>query len=119
DAGRIVAPVLADGQVVGGVATGVGGALLEELVFDDMGQPLATSLVDYLLPGSMESPDVEVLHLEIPSPVHPLGIKGLGEGGTVGAPAAIANAIADALGVDVCDLPVTPERLWRLSRVSN
>jgi carbon-monoxide dehydrogenase large subunit len=114
DAGRIVSPVLADGQMVGGVATGVGGALLEELAFDESGQPLTTSLMDYLLPAAVESPLVDVLHLEIPSPVHPLGIKGLGEGGTVGAPAAIANAVADAVGVEVTDLPVTPERLWRL-----
>lgn len=117
DAGRIVSPVLADGQVVGGVITGLGGALLEEHVYDEEAQPLTTSLMDYLIPAAMGMPDVEVLHIETPTPVHPLGIKGLGEGGTVGAPAAIASAISDALaplGFTVTDLPVTPDRLRRL-----
>ncbi|HLG69834.1 MAG TPA: xanthine dehydrogenase family protein molybdopterin-binding subunit [Chloroflexota bacterium] len=114
DAGHVVSPVLADGQVVGGVITGLGGALLEEHVYDPSGQPLSTSLMDYLIPGAVEMPDVTVLHVETHTPVHPLNIKGLGEGGTVGAPAAIAGAISDALapfGLTVADLPVSPERL--------
>jgi len=114
DAGRIVTPVLADGQVVGGVAQGLGGAMLEEFVYDSDGQPLTVSLMDYLVPGAVEAPDIDVLHIESPSPVHPLGIKGLGEGGTVGAPAVIANALADALGAEVLDLPITPERIFAL-----
>jgi aerobic carbon-monoxide dehydrogenase large subunit len=119
DAGRIISPVLAEGQVVGGVAQGVGGALLEELVHDSQSQPLSTSLMDYLVPTAMEVPDVELLHIESLSPLHPLGVKGLGEGGTVGAPAAIAGAVADALaplGVTVADLPLTPDRLFGLLR---
>jgi carbon-monoxide dehydrogenase large subunit len=116
DAGRILTPVLADGQVVGGVAQGLGGALLEEFAYDAAGQPLTASLMDYLIPGAMESPEVDVLHIESPSPVHPLGIKGLGEGGTVGAPAVLTNAVADALGTDVLDLPIAPDRLLSLLR---
>ncbi|MFI5267569.1 MAG: xanthine dehydrogenase family protein molybdopterin-binding subunit, partial [Chloroflexota bacterium] len=117
DAGRIVTPILAEGQVVGGVIQGLGGALFEEFVHDAAGQPLTTSLMDYLIPTAMESPDVDLLHIDSPSPIHPLGIKGLGEGGTVGAPAAIAGAIADALsplGASVVDLPLTSQRLFEL-----
>lgn len=119
DAGRIVTPVLAEGQVVGGVIQGLGGALLEEVVHDSAGQPLTTSLMDYLIPTAMESPNVDLLHIDSPSPIHPLGIKGLGEGGTVGAPAAIANAVADALaplGASVADLPLTSQRVFELLR---
>jgi carbon-monoxide dehydrogenase large subunit len=114
DAGHVVSPVLADGQVVGGVIQGLGGALFEEHVYDAAGQLLSGSLMDYLVPGAPDSPDVDVLHIETPTPVHPLNIKGLGEGGTVGAPAVIASAISDALGFAVTDLPATPERLARL-----
>ena len=121
DSGRVITPVLAEGQVVGGVIQGLGGALWEELAHDDAGQPLTTSLMDYLVPAAADSPDVDLLHIETPSPIHPLGIKGLGEGGTVGAPAAIANAVADALaplGVEVTDLPLTPNRLFELLRTA-
>jgi carbon-monoxide dehydrogenase large subunit len=119
DAGRIVTPVLADGQVIGGVIQGLGGALLEEYAHDASGQPLTTSLMDYLIPTAMDSPEVDLLHIDSPSPVHPLGIKGLGEGGTVGAPAAIAGAIADALsplGVSITELPLTAQRLFEALR---
>ena len=117
DAGRVINPLLAEGQIVGGVATGLGGALLEEVVYDEAGQLLTGTLMDYLIPAATDVPNVELDHIETLNPNHPLGVKGLGEGGTVGAPAAIARAIADALqplGVDVDTLPVTPERLFRL-----
>ncbi|MDE3076243.1 MAG: xanthine dehydrogenase family protein [Chloroflexota bacterium] len=117
DAGKVVNPLLAEGQIVGGVAQGLGGALMEEVVHDGAGQPLSASLMDYVIPTATDVPDVELSHLETLSPLHAFGIKGLGEGGTVGAPAAIANAIADALsplGIEVSTLPVTPRRVFEL-----
>jgi carbon-monoxide dehydrogenase large subunit len=117
DCGRIINPLIVEGQVVGGVAQGLGAALLEEIVHDPDGQLLTGSLMDYLVPTAAEVPTVEVLHLERPSPTTLGGFKGVGEGGTIGAPAAVANAIADALeplGVEPNELPVTPDRLFRL-----
>jgi aerobic carbon-monoxide dehydrogenase large subunit len=111
DAGRLINPTIAEGQIVGGLAQGIGGALLENLVYDAQGQLLASSLLDYALPRARDVPSVEMVHLEIPSPLNPLGIKGLGEGGAVGAHAAVANAVADALlplGVKVTTTPLTP-----------
>jgi carbon-monoxide dehydrogenase large subunit len=116
DCGRIINPLIVEGQTVGGVAQGVGAALLEELVYGPNGQLLTGSLMDYLVPTAVEVPRVEVQHLDRPSPTTVGGFKGAGEGGTIGAPAAIANAIADALaplGVEINELPVTPERLFR------
>ena len=117
DCGRIINPLIVEGQTVGGVAQGVGAALLEELVYDPDGQLLTGSLMDYMVPTAMEIPPVAVQHLDRPSPTTLGGFKGAGEGGTIGAPAAIANAVADALaplGVEISELPVTPERLFRL-----
>jgi carbon-monoxide dehydrogenase large subunit len=117
DAGRIINPMIVEGQAVGGVAQGVGAALLEEIAYGDGGQPLTGSLMDYLIPTAVEVPGVEVRHLERPSPSTLGGFKGVGEGGTIGAPAAIASAVADALaplGVDITELPITPERLFGL-----
>jgi carbon-monoxide dehydrogenase large subunit len=117
DCGTIVNPQIVDGQVHGGVAQGVGAALYEEVVHDAQGQLQTASLVDYLVPTATEVPSIEVVHLESPSPTTLGGYRGMGEGGTIGAPAAIANAIADALaplGVAINELPVTPERLFRL-----
>ena len=117
DCGRIINPLIVEGQTVGGVAQGVGAALFEELVYGPDGQLLTGSLMDYLVPTALEVPRVEVQHLDRPSPTTLGGFKGAGEGGTIGAPAAIANAIADALaplGVEISELPVTPERLFRL-----
>jgi aerobic carbon-monoxide dehydrogenase large subunit len=118
DIGRAINPMLIDGQIVGGSAQGIGGSLLEELAYDQSGQLLNASFMDYLLPTALEMPErVEVLLLEdAPSPLNPLGIKGAGEGGLVGAPAAIANAIVDALGVEVFELPLRPERVRALAR---
>jgi carbon-monoxide dehydrogenase large subunit len=116
DCGRVINPLIAGGQTVGGVAQGVGAALLEEVVYDADGQLLTASLMDYLVPTAGEVPTVEVIHLDRPSPTTLGGFKGVGEGGTIGAPAAVANAVADALGVDVSELPVSGERLFRLLR---
>jgi aerobic carbon-monoxide dehydrogenase large subunit len=116
DCGRIINPMIVDGQVHGGVAQGVGAALYEEMIYDDVGQLLTASLVDYLIPSAVEIPPIDVVHIESESAVAG-GFRGMGEGGTIGAPAAIANAIADALaplGIEVFELPVTPERLFRL-----
>jgi carbon-monoxide dehydrogenase large subunit len=111
DVGRAVNPMLVEGQIVGGLAQGVGGALYEQFLYDDQGQPLATSFMDYMMPTLAEMPDLEILLSEdAPSPLNPLGVKGAGEGGTTGAGAAIAGAIADALGRadSIRSLPVGP-----------
>lgn len=113
DCGRLVNPMIVDGQVHGGVAQGIGAALLEEVVYNADGQILTTTLADYVMPCAIEVPRMEVVHLETEAPTLG-GFRGMGEGGTIGAPAAIANAIADALGLDVLELPVTPQRLYRL-----
>lgn len=115
DVGRRVNPQLIDGQLVGGAAQGVGGTLLEHFDYDETGQPLVTSFMDYLLPTAGEVPPIEAIALELPhrdpKTEHPLAVKGCGEGGVVGAGAAIANAISDALGQEVCALPVRSELL--------
>ncbi len=117
DVGRAINPMLIDGQIVGGAAQGIGGALLEELAYDETGQLLSSTFMDYLLPTSAEVPSIDVLVTEdAPSPLNPLGIKGAGEGGTVGAGAALANAVADALGLPICDLPLSPDRVRTLLR---
>jgi carbon-monoxide dehydrogenase large subunit len=116
DAGRVVNPLLAEGQVLGSAAQGIGQALLEEAVHDDAGQLLTGNFAVYGLPSAVEVPPVESELLETPSPYTPLGVKGLGESGAIAVPAAIANAVADALaplGVRHLDPPYTPERLWR------
>ena len=114
DVGRAINPMLVEGQLVGGAIQGIAGALLENFVYDENGQPLATTLSDYLLPTASESPRVEVLISEdAPSPLNPLGAKGAGEGGTTGCGAAVAAAIEDAVGRPgaITQLPITPERL--------
>ena len=119
DVGRAVNPMLCEGQIVGGVAQGVGGALLELFAYDSDGQPLATSFMDYLMPTVAEQPHVEVLLSEdAPSPLNPLGLKGAGEGGTNACGAAIAAAIDDAIGRPgaVTTLPATPELVRSLIR---
>jgi aerobic carbon-monoxide dehydrogenase large subunit len=117
DAGRVVNPLLAEGQVQGSAAQGIGQALLEEAVHDDAGQLLTGNLAVYGLPSAVEVPPVHSELLETPSPFTPLGVKGLGESGAIAVPAAVANAVADALaplGVRHLDPPYTPERLWRV-----
>jgi carbon-monoxide dehydrogenase large subunit len=115
DCGQIINPMIVDGQVHGGVVQGIGAALLEELIYDEEGQLLTASLVDYMIPSAPEVPHMDVVHVESESAVAG-GFRGMGEGGTIGAPAAIANAIADALsplGIDVSTLPMTPERIFQ------
>lgn len=114
DGGVLVNPMIADGQVCGGTAQGIGTCLYEEMPFDAQGQPLASTLMDYVLPGATEVPDIRVLHMETPSPYTEFGLKGIGEGGAVGPPAAIVSALNDALRVlaaEVHDLPLTPARI--------
>ena len=117
DCGRLVNPLIVDGQVHGGVAQGIGVALYEEVIYDDQGQINTASLVDYLVPSACEIPPIQVVHLESESPTTLGGFRGMGEGGTIGSPAAIANAVNDALsplGIEINELPITPERLFRL-----
>src|SRR5881628_1534288 len=114
DCGRVINPIIVEGQVHGGVAQGVGGALFEEMVYDESGQLLTGSLMDYAVPKADDLPPIETVHLEFPSPRNPLGVKGLGEGGAISPPAAIANAVEDALapfGVRIKETPVTAGRI--------
>jgi carbon-monoxide dehydrogenase large subunit len=118
DVGRAINPPIVEGQLVGAAVQGLGGALLEELVYSEDGQPLTTSFLDYAMPGAAEVPRVEAIVLELPqhrkASANPLGIKGAGEGGIVAIGAAVANAVAQALGergADLSALPVSPERL--------
>ncbi len=116
DAGTIVNPLLAEGQVLGGAVQGLGAILMEEAVHDADGQPLGASFVEYSLPGAAEVPPIATAFVQTPSPNNPLGAKGIGEGGAIGTPAAIANAVADALGGVAPDPPFTAEKLWRALR---
>ena len=119
DCGRMINPMVVEGQIVGGAVHGLGSALFERMVFDGTGQPQTTNLAEYVMPGAPECPRLRLAHMESPSPLNPLGVKGAGEGGTIPAPAAIAAAIEDALapyGVAIDDVPVTPDRLVRLIR---
>ncbi|HWI98472.1 MAG TPA: xanthine dehydrogenase family protein molybdopterin-binding subunit [Burkholderiales bacterium] len=114
DGGTLVNPMIADGQVYGGTAQGVGTALYEEMPFDAQGQPLATTLADYLLPSATEVPAMRIDHLETSSPYTRFGQKGIGEGGAIAPPSAIANAVNDALaplGVEITESPLTPRRI--------
>jgi carbon-monoxide dehydrogenase large subunit len=116
DCGRIINPMIVDGQVHGGVAQGIGAALYEEMIYDEDGQLLSASLVDYVIPSAVEIPNMDVVHIESCSAVAG-GFRGMGEGGTIGAPAAIANAIADALSdldINISTLPMTPQRIFNL-----
>ena len=121
DVGRAINPMIIDGQLVGALAQGIGGALYEELVYDAGGQLLTTTFMDYLVPTAMEMPETTIARIleETPTPLNPLGVKGVGEGGSSGAGAAIANAVADALaplGVSVTELPLSPDRVLTLIR---
>jgi len=114
DCGVMINPMIVEGQVRGGVAQGIAAALYEQLIYDAEGQLLTSTLMDYLVPTAMEIPHVEILHLETPCEYTETGAKGVGEGGTMGAPAAVASAVADALShldVEIDQLPITPDRL--------
>jgi carbon-monoxide dehydrogenase large subunit len=114
DGGVLVNPLIVDGQIIGGVAQGIGTALYEESPYSAEAQPLASTFVDYILPGPCEIPDIRIFHMETPSPFTAHGVKGIGEGGAIAPPAAIANAINDALrplGAEVATTPITPHRI--------
>jgi carbon-monoxide dehydrogenase large subunit len=117
DCGRMISPMMVEGQVHGAVAHGIGATLYEWMRYDESGQPQTVTFADYMLPTSDVVPPIEIHHMESPTPLNPLGVKGAAESGTIGAPAAIVSAIEDALkpyGVQVNDLPATPERLLKL-----
>jgi aerobic carbon-monoxide dehydrogenase large subunit len=116
DAGTIVNPLLAEGQVIGGVAQGLGQSLVEQAVYDDEGHPAFASFLGYDLLTAAEMPPVATAFVESPSPLNPLGAKGIGEGGSIGTPVAVANAVADALGGVRLDPPFSDEKLWRALR---
>ena len=121
DGGTLVNPMIVDGQIRGGTAQGIGTCLYEATPFDARGQPLASTLLDYLLPSATEVPDIRVLHMQTPSPYTEFGIKGLGEGGAIGPPAAIVSAVNDALRplkAEVHDLPLTPARILAAIEIS-
>jgi carbon-monoxide dehydrogenase large subunit len=114
DCGRMVNPAMVDGQVIGGLAAGIGNALYEESRYDEQGQPLSATLADYRVAGASAVPDVKLVHMETPSPFSEFGVKGVGESGAIGPPAAIANAVNDALrplGAEILETPMTPERI--------
>jgi carbon-monoxide dehydrogenase large subunit len=114
DGGVLLNPLIADGQVLGGLAQGIGTALYEEMPYDADGQPLAPTLADYMLPGATEVPGAVLDHMETPSPYTSFGQKGIGEGGAIAPPAAIVNAINDALaalGVEITECPASPRRI--------
>ena len=118
DSGRIINPLIVEGQIVGGVAHAIGNSLLEFMQYDDDANPTTTTLADYLLPGSTDVPKIDLRCVEYPSQINPLGVKGVGESGCVPAAGAIVSAIEDALsplGVRIEEYPVTPERLFRLA----
>jgi carbon-monoxide dehydrogenase large subunit len=117
DCGTVINPMVVEGQIVGGVIHGVGNAFFERLIYDDQAQPVSTHFGEYLLPLATDSPSVEVLHMETPSPLNPLGLKGAGEGGTIAAIAALISAVENALepfGVHIAEAPITPQRIVEL-----
>jgi len=119
DSGRILNPMLAEGQIQGGVAQGIAQALFEEILYDVDGNPLTGSLLTYQMPSAPDVPSIEANRTETPTDLNPLGVKGIGESGTIGSTPAVQNAVVDALshlGVAHIDLPVTPERVWRAIR---
>ena len=121
DFGTVVNPMIVEGQVHGGIAHGIGNAFLEEIVYDDTGQLATGTFMDYALPRADVMPSLEVHHVVTPSPMNPLGVKGAGEGGTLPAPAAIANAVANALAplnVPITDMPLTRRLLWERLRAT-
>jgi len=117
DCGTLINPTIVEGQIYGGVAQGIGGAFYERIVYDATGQPLTTSFMDFLMPTAMEVPEIEIVHTETPSPLNPLGVKGVGEAGAILVPALIAEAVDDALapfGVRVREMPLSPARITEL-----
>ncbi len=121
DCGRILNPMLVDGQVHGGLAQGIAQALFEEVLYDDLGNPMTSTFTTYLMPSAAELPPFETFHTETPTPLNPLGAKGIGESATIGSTPAVQNAVVDALshlGVRHVDLPLSPERVWSALRTA-
>ena len=119
DCGRVINPMIVEGQIHGGVAHGIGNAFYEQLVYDDEGQLLNASFMDYLLPTAGDVPHIETLHRETPSPLNPIGAKGVGEAGAIPTGALFAQAVEDALGqagLEICEIPLSPNRLFELMR---
>jgi len=117
DCGRVLNHYLAEAQIQGGLAQGIGQALYEEVLYDQDGQLLTSTLMDYSLPLAGQLPDFTTALVETPSPLNPLGVKGVGEAGCIGAPPAVVNAVLDALaplGIRTIDMPLTPEKIWAL-----
>jgi CO/xanthine dehydrogenase Mo-binding subunit len=117
DCGVVINPTIVEGQIHGGVAQGIGGAFYERLHFDDSGQLINASFMDFLIPTAVEVPRIEVAHIETPSPLNPLGVKGVGEAGAIPVPALVAEAVEDALapfGVRVREMPLSPPRIREL-----
>ena len=117
DCGKIINPLIVAGQVHGGVVQGLGQALWEQAVYDDNGQLVTGEFMDYAMPKASMIPWIEADHTETPSPVNPLGVKGVGEAGTIGCSPAVVNSVVDALsplGVRHIDMPMTPEKIWNL-----
>jgi aerobic carbon-monoxide dehydrogenase large subunit len=119
DCGRILNPALVRGQQHGGIAQGIAQALYEQVVFDEVGNPMTGTLATYLMPSAADVPPLETANTETPTAVNPLGAKGIGEAGSIGSTPAVQNAVVDALahlGVRHVDLPCSPERVWRAIR---
>jgi len=114
DCGNLINPMIVEGQIHGGVAQGVGGALYERMHYDESGQLLNTSFMDFLMPYASEVPRIEIDHLETPSPLNPLGIKGAGEAGVIPSAAVFAAAIEDAEGFPIMSMPISPSELFEL-----
>jgi carbon-monoxide dehydrogenase large subunit len=114
DCGRIINPIIVEGQMYGGVAQGIGGALYERMAYDEEGQLLNASFMDFLMPYATELPEPKLFHTETPSPNNVLGVKGVGEAGTIPVAAAIANAISDAIGQPIDKMPISPSQLFDL-----
>jgi len=117
DSGRVINPMIVEGQIAGGTVHGIGNALLEWMGYDDQAQPLTTTLADYLLPSATDVPNIEMQFIECLSPLNPLGVKGVGEAGCVPAAGAIISAVENALepfGVRIEEYPMTPARLFAL-----
>jgi carbon-monoxide dehydrogenase large subunit len=116
DCGRVINPLIVRGQILGALAQGVGGALYEEIAYDENGQIQNASLMDFLMPYATEVPHPELHHMETPSPRNELGVKGVGEAGALPVPAAVASAIEDAVGVRIERMPISPDALFRSLR---
>jgi aerobic carbon-monoxide dehydrogenase large subunit len=114
DCGAVINPMIVEGQILGGVAQGIGGAFYERLAYDDQGQLQNASFMDFLIPYATEIPTVELHHTETKSPLNPLGIKGVGEAGTIPGPAVIANAVSDALGHPIDSMPISPLDIYEI-----